>query len=71
VAVSLHLTLMEVQMLFPAVSRLFLVLVAGLTLAGCDLAQGIFKAGMGVGIFLVIAVLAFVVFLVAKVRGRA
>jgi hypothetical protein len=70
VAVSLHLTLMEVQM-FPAVSRLFLVLVAGLTLAGCDLAQGIFKAGMGVGIFLVIAVLAFVVFLVAKVRGRA
>ena len=34
-------------MLFPAVSRLLLVLVAGLTLTGCDLAQGIFKAGMG------------------------
>jgi hypothetical protein len=57
-------------MLFPAVSRLLLVVVAGLTLTGCDLAQGIFKAGMGVGIFLVIAVLAFVVFLVTKVRRR-
>jgi hypothetical protein len=57
-------------MLFPAVSRLLLVVVAGLTLTGCDLAQGIFKAGMGVGIFLVIAVLALVVFLVTKVRRR-
>jgi hypothetical protein len=57
-------------MVFPAVSRLLLVVVAGLTLTGCDLAQGIFKAGMGVGIFLVIAVLAFVVFLVTKVRRR-
>jgi hypothetical protein len=57
-------------MLFPAVSRLFAVLVAGVLLTGCDLAQGIFKAGMGVGIFLVIAVLAFVVFLAAKVRRR-
>jgi len=58
-------------MLFPAVSRLFLVVLAGLTLTGCDLAQGIFKAGMGVGIFLVIAVLAFVVFIAAKVSRRA
>jgi len=57
-------------MLIPAVSRLFAVLIAGVLLTGCDLAQGIFKAGMGVGIFLVIAVLAFVVFLVAKVRRR-
>ena len=57
-------------MLFPAISRLLLVLVAGLTLTGCDLAQGIFKAGMGVGIFLVIVVLAFVAFLATKVRRR-
>ena len=55
-------------MLFPGVFRVFLVFLAGLLLAGCDLAQGIFKAGMGVGIFLVIAVLAVMAFLVAKVR---
>jgi hypothetical protein len=61
-------TTVEVQMLFSAVTRLFFVLLAGIMLTGCDLAQGIFKAGMGVGIFLVIAVLAFVVFLVTKVR---
>ena len=57
-------------MVFPAVARLSLVLLAGIMVTGCDLAQGIFKAGMGVGIFLVIAVLAFVVFLVTKVRRR-
>ena len=42
------------------------VLLAGITLSGCELAGGIFKAGMAVGIFIVLAFVALVVFLVSK-----
>ena len=57
-------------MLISTFSRLVLVLVAGITLAGCELAGDIFQAGMAVGIFLIIAAVALVVFLVSKVRRR-
>lgn len=49
-------------------SRLFLVVLAGVALSGCELAEGIFKAGMGVGIFLVVVVVALAFYLIAKVR---
>lgn len=57
-------------MLLSAFSRLVVVLVAGITLAGCELAGDIFQAGMAVGIFLIVAAVALVVFLVSKVRRR-
>jgi hypothetical protein len=57
-------------MLLAAVSRVLLVLVAGIALSGCELAEGIFKAGMAVGVFVVIAIVALVLFLVSKVRSR-
>ena len=57
-------------MLVSAFSRLFLVLLAGITLAGCELVGDIFQAGMAVGIFLVIAFVAVVVFLFGKLRRR-
>jgi hypothetical protein len=64
------LNLAEVLMFAIALSRLFLVLIAGITLAGCELAGDIFQAGMAVGIFLVIAFVALVVFLFSKLRRR-
>ena len=57
-------------MLLSTFARLVLVLVAGITFAGCELAGDIFQAGMAVGIFLIIAAVALVVFLVSKVRRR-
>ena len=57
-------------MLLSTFTRLFLVLAAGIVLAGCELAGDIFQAGMAVGIFLIIAAVALVVFLVSKVRRR-
>jgi hypothetical protein len=57
-------------MVFSAFSRLVLVLVAGVALAGCELVGDIFQAGMAVGIFLVIAAVALIVFLISKVRRR-
>ena len=57
-------------MLLNGFSRLFLVLLAGLTLGGCEVIGDIFQAGMAVGVFIVVAVLALVIFLVSKVRRR-
>lgn len=41
-----------------------------LSLSSCQLIGDIFKAGIGVGIFMVLAVIALIVFLIAKVGGR-
>ncbi len=57
-------------MLITTFSRLFLVLLAGIAMSGCELAEGIFKAGMAVGVFVVIAVVALVVFLMSKMRRK-
>ena len=51
-------------------SRLFFIVLAGISLSGCELAEGIFKAGMAVGVFMVIAVIALVIFLMSKIRRR-
>lgn len=48
--------------------NLLLVLVS-LTFASCDVIEGIFKAGMGVGIFIVIAIIAVIVFIISKLSG--
>jgi hypothetical protein len=69
-AVWLHRPSLEVLMLFATFSRLFFVLLAGIALAGCELVGDIFQAGMAVGIFLVIAAVALIIFLVNKVRRR-
>ncbi len=57
-------------MLLTVFSRLSLVLLAGLALSGCELVGDIFQAGMAVGIFIVIAVVAVIIFLVSKMRRR-
>ena len=40
--------------------------IATLVLSSCEVVGGIFKAGMGFGIFLVMAVLALIVFLIVR-----
>ncbi len=41
-----------------------------LTLSSCELVGDIFKAGMGFGIFIVIAVVGLIVFLISRLGGR-
>lgn len=48
--------------------RLLLVLVATLSLAACEVVGDIFQAGMAVGVILVVAVIALIGFIVAKIR---
>lgn len=38
-----------------------------LSLSGCELAKGIFKAGMWVGIIIVIGIIALIIFLLRKI----
>jgi hypothetical protein len=37
-----------------------------LTMNSCQVVEGIFKAGMGVGIFIVIAVIAVILFIISR-----
>ena len=50
--------------------RVLLLLTVVLSLTGCSVVEGIFKAGMGVGIFIVIAILAIILFIVSKLFGK-
>ena len=49
--------------------RLYAVLFLALASTGCELVGGIFKAGMWVGVFMVVVVLAVLFFAVSKLRG--
>jgi hypothetical protein len=41
-----------------------------LSLGGCQLAAGIFKAGVWVGIIVVVGIVALVIFLIGKAGGK-
>ncbi|WP_264564033.1 hypothetical protein [Flavobacterium sp. N3904] len=47
-------------------SKLFIAFSILLTLNSCEVIGGIFKAGMGVGIFIVIAVIAVILFIISR-----
>lgn len=49
--------------------RLLLVLLATVSLAGCEVIGDIFQAGMAVGIIAILFVIAFIGFIVAKIRS--
>jgi hypothetical protein len=49
--------------------QLALLILATVTMAGCELATGIFKAGAWVGALAVIFVVGAIAFLVAKIRS--
>ena len=46
-----------------------LLLILATQVAGCELAEGIFKAGMWVGIIMVVVVIALIAWLVGRVRS--
>ena len=49
-------------------TQLYLLLLVAFASTGCDLAQGIFKAGFTVGLIVVALAVALVLFLVMKMR---
>lgn len=49
-------------------AALFLLILTSFT--SCEVIGGIFKAGMGVGIFIVVAVIALIIFVISKIGGN-
>ncbi|MEZ7499507.1 hypothetical protein QO200_12250 [Flavobacterium sp. Arc3] len=51
-------------------TRLLMLFVVLFSFTSCEIVGGIFKAGMGVGIFIVLAIMALIIFVVAKLFGK-
>ena len=52
------------------ITRLLMLFLVLMTATSCEVIGGIFKAGMGVGIFVVIAVIAVIIFIISKLGGN-
>ena len=52
------------------ITRFLILFVVLFSFTSCELIGGIFKAGMGVGIFIVVAVLAIILFIGSKLFGK-
>ena len=48
---------------------LVLMVIAGMTLTGCEAIGGIFKAGMWTGVIMIVLLVMIVGFVAAKIRG--
>ena len=51
------------------ITKLLIAFTILLTMNSCEVIGGIFKAGMGFGIFIVIAIVAVVFFVISKIIG--
>jgi len=52
------------------IARILMLLFISLSFTSCSIIEGIFKAGIGVGIFIVVAILAILIFIVKKIFSR-
>jgi hypothetical protein len=52
------------------ITRLLMLLIVLISFTSCSVIEGIFKAGVGVGIFIVVAIIAIVVLIISKVFGK-
>jgi hypothetical protein len=50
-------------------ARLSLILLLAMSASGCEIVGGIFKAGVWVGVIMVVLAVALVMFVVSKARG--
>ena len=51
------------------ISRISILLIVLLSFTSCEIIGGIFKAGMGVGILIVVAIVAIIIFAISKMGG--
>jgi lipopolysaccharide export LptBFGC system permease protein LptF len=52
------------------ITRLLMLFVVLISFTSCSVIEGIFKAGVGVGIFIVVAIIAIIVLIISKVFGK-
>lgn len=56
--------------MYDKIARIVLLLIILISATSCSIIGGIFKAGMGVGIFFVVIVLAVIAFIISKIIGK-
>lgn len=56
--------------MFQQISRVLTLVLVLITVSSCSMIEGIFKAGVGVGIFIVVAVLAILAFIISRILAR-
>ena len=52
------------------ITRIVMLLVILISITSCSIVQGIFKAGVGVGIFIVVIIIAVIAFIISKIVGK-
>jgi hypothetical protein len=52
------------------ITRIVMLLIILISVTSCSIVKGIFQAGVGVGIFLVVIVLAVIAFVISKIMGK-
>lgn len=51
-------------------TRIVMLLIVLISFTSCAIVEGIFKAGVGVGIFIVIIILGVIAFVISKIVGK-
>lgn len=51
-------------------TRMLVLILVLITFTNCEVVEGIFKAGVGVGIFIVVAIIAVIIFIISKIGGK-
>lgn len=52
------------------ITRIVMLLIILISVTSCSIVGGIFKAGVGVGVFIVVIILAVIAFIVSKIIGK-
>jgi hypothetical protein len=52
------------------ITRIVMLMVILISVTSCSIVEGIFKAGVGVGIFIVVIILAVFAFIISKIVGK-
>ncbi|WP_185964852.1 hypothetical protein [Flavobacterium franklandianum] len=52
------------------ITRLVLLLIILISVTSCSIVKGIFEAGVGVGIFIIVLLLAIIAYVISKIMGN-
>jgi hypothetical protein len=52
------------------ITRIVMMMIIMISITSCSVVKGIFNAGMGVGIFIMLAIIAIAIFIITKITGK-
>jgi len=52
------------------ITRIVMLLIILISVTSCSIVKGIFEAGVGVGIFIVVIILAIIAYVISKIMGK-